>query len=72
MMSLVACAIGPAFGGMLVHEFGIAGAMTFLFLVTSALPLLAVIAPAPTGSWSRARDWPNVVVPDAPVPVGQS
>jgi MFS family permease len=73
LQSLTACAIGPAFGGTLVQEFGINGAMTFLFLITSALPLLAVIAPAAAGARGHSSDRQDVVaVPDAPVPVGQS
>lgn len=72
LMALIACAIGPAIGGVIVQEFGISGAMTFLFLVTSALPLLAVIAPAPTASPSQAPDRQEVPVPDASVLVGQS
>ena len=56
-----------------VQEFGINGAMTFLFLITSALPLLAVIAPAAAGARGHSSDRQDVVaVPDAPVPVGQS
>ena len=47
LMSQIACGIGPAFGGIIVQGLGIHGAMTFLFLVTSALPLLAVAARKP-------------------------
>ena len=72
LMSLVACAIGPAVGGVIVQEFGITGAVTFLCVVTSALPVLAFITPAPGASRGQARDRPELVVPDAPVPVGQS
>jgi MFS family permease len=72
-LSLIACAIGPAFGGTLVQEFGISGAMSFLFVITSALPLLAVIAPAAAGARGHSPDRQEVVaVPDTPVPVGQS
>jgi len=72
LMSLIACAIGPAVGGVIVQEFGITGAVTFLCVVTSALPVLAFITPAPGASRGQARDRPELVVPDAPVPVGQS
>ena len=72
LISLIACAIGPALGGSLVEEFGITGAMTCLFLVTSALPLLAFIGPATAGARSHAPHRQEVTVPDAPVPVGQS
>jgi MFS family permease len=72
-LSLIACAVGPAFGGTLVQEFGINGAMTFLFVITSALPLLAVIAPAAAGARGHSPHRQEVVaVPDTPVPVGQS
>ena len=71
LMSLSACAIGPAIGGTLVQEFGINGAMPFLFLITSALPLLAVAAPAAAGSRSHSPDRQEGA-PDALVPVGQS
>ena len=72
LMALIACAIGPAVGGIIVQAFGISGAINILFLATSGLPLLAVIALAPTRSRNQARDRQEVAVPDAPVPVGQS
>jgi MFS family permease len=73
LLSLIACAIGPAVGGIIVQVFGITGAMTLLFLVTSVLPLLAVIAPAAAGARSHSPDRQEMMaVPDAPVPVGQS
>jgi MFS family permease len=72
LMALIACAIGPAVGGIIVQAFGVSGAINILFLATSGLPLLAVIALAPTRSRNQARDRQEVAVPDAPVPVGQS
>lgn len=72
LMVLIACAVGPALGGSLVQEFGINGAMTCLFLITSALPLLALIAPAAARARSHSPERQEVAVPDAPVPVGQS
>ena len=72
LTALIACAIGPAFGGVIVQEFGISGAMNILFLATAGLPLLAVIAPAPTGSRSQAPGRPEMTVPEARVPVGQA
>jgi MFS family permease len=66
---LIACAVGPALGGTLVQEFGIKGAMACLFFITSALPLLAVMAPVTAGAQTRSD---QVAAPDAPVPVGQS
>jgi MFS family permease len=72
LVALIACAVGPALGGILVQEFGINGAMTGLFLIASTLPLLAVIAPAAAGAWSQSPERQEVAVSDAPVPVGQS
>ena len=71
LMSLIACAIGPAFGGSLVQGFGVNGAMTCLFLITAALPLLALIAPAAARIRTHSPDGQEVAVPGTPVPVGQ-
>jgi MFS family permease len=72
LMSLIACAVGPALGGSLVQGFGIDGALTCLFLITSALPLLAVIATRAAGVRGPSPDTQEVTVPVPPVPVGQS
>lgn len=75
LMVLIACAVGPALGGTLVQEFGINAAMACLFLCTSALPLLAFMAPAAADGAARGAaraERREVAVPDAPVPVGQS
>ncbi len=72
LMSLIACAIGPAFGGILVQEVGIKGALTCLFLITSALPLLAVIAPSVPRAGGHSPGGQEVAIPDARVAVGQS
>ncbi|HLJ68720.1 MAG TPA: MFS transporter [Chloroflexota bacterium] len=72
VLSLIACAIGPAFGGSLVQEFGINGAMTWLFLLAAGLPLLALAAPSAAGARNRSRDQPGVAaMVDPSVPVGQ-
>ena len=71
LMSLAACAIGPAFGGMLVQGLGVQGAVTCLFLITPVLPLLAAIVPSAAGPRSNSLDRQEVAVADAPIPIGQ-
>lgn len=71
LMTLTACAVGPALGGSLVREFGINGAMICLFLITSTLPLLAIMAPAAASTRRHSPERNEIAVSDAPVPVGQ-
>jgi len=68
LVALMACAVGPALGGSLVQEFGIKGAMACLFLITSTLPLLAIMAPAAARAPVHPPERHEVAVPDAPVP----
>ena len=73
VMSLSACAIGPAFGGILVQELGVQGAMTCLFLISPVLLLLSVIAssaPEPAVSPQPAAKPPalRTVLSYRPVP----
>jgi hypothetical protein len=49
LASYSACAIGPMLGGVLVLEFGVAHAMTCLFLATPILLLLAAFTPPASG-----------------------
>lgn len=72
LVALMACAVGPALGGSLVQEFGINGAMACLFLITSTLPLLAIMAPTAARAQIHPSERHEVTVSDTPVPVGQS
>ena len=53
LVALAACAIGPAFGGILSQEFGVRGAVIGLFLITAALPVLSFVASS--AAWTSRR-----------------
>ncbi len=72
LMSLGACAIGPALGGILVQGLGVQRAMSCLFFITPVLLLLSVITPSAPGPHSHSLDRPEAAVSDRSIPVGQS
>jgi MFS family permease len=53
LASFAACAIGPVIGGVLVQEFGVQHAMSCLFFLALALPLLAARPPSTRGRHDR-------------------
>lgn len=72
LMSVGACAIGPALGGILVQGFGVQRAMLCLFFITPVLLLLSAITPSAPGPQSHSLDRPDAAVSASPIPVGQS
>jgi MFS family permease len=72
LVTLVACATGPVFGGILSEEFGIRGAMAGLFLITAALPVFSFVASSAAGPRGYSMDRQEVAVLDNVLSVGQS
>ena len=72
LVALVACAIGPVFGGILSQEFGVQGAMTGLFLITAALPVLSFVASSTAEPRGHSVDRQETAMPDTTIPVGES
>jgi MFS family permease len=67
LASYSACAIGPVLGGVLVQELHVSHAMTFLFLSTPILLLLAAFTPRATRHQNSSQ---VVSALSVPVPAG--
>jgi MFS family permease len=61
LLSVGACALGPALGGLLTGEFGIAHAVICLFAATLGLFFFSVCVPLP-----RYRECPDLAVASVP------